>query len=258
MKRLEKITISDISDITTVYSPKGRRYQSHNRHGFGLSFCQSGKIVYTINGKDVISDLNHAVILPQYASYRLYGIETGYFPLVNFNASGIPPINDILCIPISNTEFYMHEFSRLKQSKLFGHSRLEAMHILYGILTALSGETERLHPSLAAAIAYIEENYTDPTLSNIRLARDANISEVYLRKLFSEELGTTPKQYIINIRLKKAKQLLCESTDTIGDIAEQCGFTNSYHFCRTFKAAVNMTPTQYRLSAYAATSRFLI
>lgn len=258
MKRLEKITISDISDIMTVYSPKGRRYQSHNRHGFGLSFCQSGKIVYTMNGKDVISDLNHAVILPQYASYRLYGIETGYFPLVNFNASGIPPINDILCIPISNTEFYMHEFSRLKQSKLFGHSRLEAMHILYGILTALSGETERLHPSLAAAIAYIEENYTDPTLSNIRLARDANISEVYLRKLFSEELSTTPKQYIINIRLKKAKQLLCESTDTIGDIAEQCGFTNSYHFCRTFKAAVNMTPTQYRLSAYAATSRFLI
>ena len=218
----------------TVYSPKGRRYQSHNRHSFGLSFCQSGKIVYTINGKDVISDLNHAVILPQYASYRLYGIETGYFPLVNFNASGIPPINDILCIPISNTEFYMHEFSRLKQSKLFGHSRLEAMHILYGILTALSGETERLHPSLAAAIAYIEENYTDPTLSNIRLARDANIS------------------------VKKAKPLLCESTDTIGDIAEQCGFTNSYHFCRTFKAAVNMTPTQYRLSAYAATSRFLI
>ena len=258
MKRLEKIIISDISEITTVYSAKGRRYQSNRRNGFGLSFCQSGKIVYTINGKDIISDQSCAVILPQYASYRLYGIETGYFPLINFSAEGIEPINDILCIPISNVDFYMHEFARLKQCKLFGHSRLEAMHILYGILTALSGETESLHPSLAAAIVYIEDNYTDPSLSNAVIAQSANISEVYLRKLFSEELGTTPKQYIINIRLKKAKQLLCESTDAIADIAEQCGFTNSYHFCRTFKAAVNMTPTQYRLSAYAATSRFLI
>lgn len=258
MKRLEKIIISDISDIMTVYSPKGRRYQSECRSSFGLSFCQSGKIVYTINGKDVISDPSCAVILPQYASYRLYGIETGYFPLINFTASGTAPIDDIPCIPINNKEFYMREFSRLKQYKLFGHSRLEAMHILYGILTALSGETELLHPSLAAAISYIENNYTDPTLSNVRLAADANISEVYLRKLFSEELGTTPKQYVINIRIKKAKQLLCESTDTISDIAEQCGFTNSYHFCRTFKSVVNMTPTQYRLSAYAATSRFLI
>ncbi len=258
MKRLEKIIITDISDVTTVYSEKGRRYRSDRRSGFGLSFCQSGKIVYTINGKDVISDQSCAVILPQYASYRLYGIETGYFPLINFCAEGIEPIDDILCIPIANAEFYMHEFALLKQCKLFGHSRLEAMHILYGILTALSGETESLHPSLAAAVAYIEDNYTDPSLSNVRIARNSNISEVYLRRLFSEELSTTPKQYIINIRLKKAKQLLCESNNAIADIAEQCGFTNSYHFCRTFKSAVNMTPTQYRLSAYAATSRFLI
>lgn len=258
MNRLENIIVSDISEITTVYSQKGRRYKTENRYCFGLSFCQSGKIIYTINNRDIVSDKNSAVILPQYGAYHLYGAEDGFFPLINFSAIITEPINDIIHIPLTNPGFYIHEFTRLKQNMLFDHSRLENIQILYGLLNNLSGETRKLHPAVKAALNCIEERFFDSSLSNEEIAKAAGISEVYMRKLFTSELNSTPKQHIIDIRIKKSKQLLRETTAPIGSIAEQCGFTNAYHFCRTFKSAVNMTPSQYRLSSYAAKGHFLI
>ena len=46
-------------------------------------------------------------------------------------------------------------------------------------------------------------------------------------------------------RLEEAKQLLEESPFTVAAIAEKCGFTNPYHFCRTFKQRTGLSPTQY-------------
>jgi AraC-like DNA-binding protein len=48
------------------------------------------------------------------------------------------------------------------------------------------------------------------------------------------------------IRLDKAKELLCETTLPIGEIAEQLGFRDQYYFARFFKAKIGMTPGEYR------------
>lgn len=80
----------------------------------------------------------------------------------------------------------------------------------------------------------------------MRLAQACRVSEVYLRKLFSKHLSTSPKQYIIDLRLQKATQLLREGALTITDISETCGFSNPYHFCRIFKEHLGITPSEYR------------
>ena len=53
---LSNITITDIKEIVTVYSPKGRFEKIENRRSFGISFCADGQITYTHNGNSVISD----------------------------------------------------------------------------------------------------------------------------------------------------------------------------------------------------------
>ena len=98
---------------------------------------------------------------------------------------------------------------------------------------------------LYPATKYIEENIFNPDLSNAILTKQARISEVYLRKLFLSQYNTTPKQYILNIRINKAKQLLTDTPFTITAISEECGFKSLYHYCRIFKAKTGLTTTQY-------------
>jgi len=89
------------------------------------------------------------------------------------------------------------------------------------------------------------EHFDDAALSNEILASQSGISEIYFRRLFKEMFGTTPKQYILELRIKKACKLLMESSSNISEIAEACGFSSVYHFCRAFKSITSLTPTEY-------------
>ena len=55
------------------------------------------------------------------------------------------------------------------------------------------------------------------------------------RKIFTEEYKLSPKQYLTEVRINKAKQLLTDGFLKINAVAAQCGFTNQYHFSRIFK-----------------------
>jgi AraC-like DNA-binding protein len=92
----------------------------------------------------------------------------------------------------------------------------------------------------------INAQYSDPSLTNARLAEACSLSEVYFRKLFGAHFGISPKQFIIDHRLRRASQLLTEARRSISEIAEATGFSNQYHFSRIFKARFGITPSEYR------------
>ena len=66
-----------------------------------------------------------------------------------------------------------------------------------------------------------------------------------MRKLFLSRYSTTPKQYILKQRLNMAQQLLLDTALSVTQIAERCGFTSVYHFCRAFKDKTGISPSQY-------------
>lgn len=244
MDLLRSIVITDITDIITVSSPKGRFAEINNRVCYGLSFCREGKITYTHNGKKYISDSDHAVILPQGQSYTLYGDKTGIFPVINFKCMDFL-CDKILEIPIRNTESYINDCEQMKYLSVFEKNRTKIISIFYDILHRLSSGVISQYPLLMPAIKYIENNYTASALTNTLLAQRCGISEVYFRKLFAGQFGMTPKQYIIDIRINKAKRLLTDGILKICAVSEQCGFSNPYHFCRVFKQKTGFTPTEY-------------
>ena len=92
---------------------------------------------------------------------------------------------------------------------------------------------------------HIEETI-DPELTIDQIAAEINVSVGYFRRMFKAQYSMSPKKYILNARIVKAKELLIgTSCLSISEIACACGFTNLYHFDRTFKVHTGCSPTEY-------------
>lgn len=215
-----------------------------DRQNYGLSLCISGQITYEMNNKTYISKPNNAVLLPQGGTYSLFGDKEGAFPVVNFTCNNFR-CNEILVFPLVQAQGCIKSFEMLKGLFQRSHSSLEIYSVFYDLLGKVFSEKTQKPIPLDFAIEYIEKNLQNPTLSNITLAEKAGISEVYLRKLFLSYCGITPKQYILESRIREAKQLLVDTPFTVTSIAQDCGFSSVYHFCRAFKKRTGMTPMQY-------------
>jgi AraC-like DNA-binding protein len=142
----------------------------------------------------------------------------------------------------------LRSYAQLKEQFLYRRHRAAAMSVLYDILASLSSEAQAREGNglLAPAMQYLEEHFTDPDLHNGLLSKQAHISEVYFRRLFKETYHTTPRQYILDLRLKRAKELLCGDVMSVSRVAELCGFAGVYHFCRVFRQEMGQTPSEYR------------
>lgn len=239
------LTVTDINEVYTVFASRGKLANIKKRKFSGLAFCKSGKITYTYNGQNYVADKNSAVFLPSGATYTLFNNEGGEYPLINFNLA--ENFKDIVVLPINSIESYLKDYERLKKLTLLGGSRLKAISVFYDILDRLlSEQNKKITDVLSPAIDYINTHFCDGDISNILLAKKANISEIYLRKLFKEKYGTTPKQYILSMRLGLAKQRLLEGDESVLQISSDTGFSSVYHFSREFKQKVGISPTKYR------------
>lgn len=93
---------------------------------------------------------------------------------------------------------------------------------------------------------YIEEHYANPDLSLSHLSERFQISAKYASYLFKGEFNMKFVDFLAELRLKKAKELLDTTSDSIQDIALQIGYANSISFGRVFKRITGMTPGDYR------------
>ncbi|WP_238655704.1 helix-turn-helix domain-containing protein [Paenibacillus piscarius] len=93
---------------------------------------------------------------------------------------------------------------------------------------------------------YIEEHYANPDLSLNHLSDRFQISAKYASYLFKEEFNMKFVDFLAELRLGKAKELLENTSDSIQDIALQIGYANSITFGRVFKRITGMTPGDYR------------
>ena len=78
------------------------------------------------------------------------------------------------------------------------------------------------------------------------LADHLNISESYLSKLFHKEMGIPISQYILDLKIEKAKNLLQYSDYTIIEIANYLSFSSQSHFIQVFQKKTGLTPHKYR------------
>lgn len=95
-------------------------------------------------------------------------------------------------------------------------------------------------------INYLNDNYNEK-ISLEQIAHNMYLSPVYISKIFKEETGESPINYLIKIRLEKARDILLKSNDSsIKSIANQVGYEDVYHFSKLFKKYYGISPLYYR------------
>lgn len=99
--------------------------------------------------------------------------------------------------------------------------------------------------SVLEAKSYIDAHVGDQiTLTDISKA--VNLSPNYLHTIFKQLLGTTPRDYLTEKRLRFTCELLSTTSLPLSEIAERCGFCNQQYMSQLFKKRFSVTPMEYR------------
>jgi AraC-like DNA-binding protein len=107
---------------------------------------------------------------------------------------------------------------------------------------------------VAAALARLETGYAD-ALTPPGLARIAKLPAARFARIIKRIFGVTPIQLIVKTRIAAASRLLRETTLSISEVANECGFYDHSAFTRSFRAVTSTTPSQFRLACTAADGR---
>lgn len=95
------------------------------------------------------------------------------------------------------------------------------------------------------AIEYIKSCYTE-NISLSDVADVLGIHKVYLSRLFKEETGENISNFIIKVKIEKAKKMILSTNYKLYEISEQVGFKNSQQFSVVFKKYTGLTPLEFR------------
>lgn len=141
-----------------------------------------------------------------------------------------PPYHELLLKEKLNRIFFL----------LFQHNRLTETSI---------SKSKALHmEKIKHALIFIHEHYNEPVTVD-QLARLCSFSEIHFMNFFKRAVGITCMEYIIQLRLKIAADLISTTDHSISDIALESGFNNLSNFNRKFKSHYHMTPSDYRKTA---------
>ena len=249
----EMTPVSVISSYRLLSSPVGVVTRQKHRKCWGIALKAGGRTVYTQDGKQILSDKNHIVLLPKGARYDWTCYDQGECIVIDFDA--LEEGHAVRCVEVNDNSFFLAAFGKLENMNLDDPvCRLEAMQILYGVLLHLARAAGKHYiPKdkryiLEPALEYMMEHYSEPQICNDDLASRCGISTVYFRKTFEAVYGTSPIRYLHELRISKAKAILCGDYGSIGQIAESVGYSSVYHFSKMFKLYTGQSPTEFAKS----------
>jgi two-component system response regulator YesN len=92
---------------------------------------------------------------------------------------------------------------------------------------------------------YISENYHDSNLSVEGIANGIYINSSYLRKIFKKELNMSVNDYIVDIRMQKAKEFIGNGNIRLSNVSEMVGYNDAGYFSKSFKKKYGFSPSGY-------------
>ena len=216
-------------------------------------YLEDGKTTTTDNRTFAIKKDFIQIAKPGQTRYSVLPFRTAY---VKFNATGeiakrLSEAPEYFCSSHPQKIYSIIDDMILlneRQNDLLLHSRLLSLLnlILFDadIPTAKSGKG---YETVAKAKRYIETNF-DRQIKLEDIADSVHLSKIYFHNIFTESLGISPHQYLIDCRIENAKKLLWNTQIPICQIAEKTGFGCQQYFNKVFKKETGTTPAAYRKS----------
>ena len=126
---------------------------------------------------------------------------------------------------------------------------LELYSLLFSLLHQIPFDAWRnriLDSRVINGILHMEKNIREIEIANSTLAEIGGMSVNAYARIFKEQTGTSPRKYLLRMRVERGCNLLHHSDLTIDQIASECGFSDRYYFTRIFTRTMNLSPGVYR------------
>lgn len=237
-----------------------------------LRYITVGKAIFIIDGKEVVVEKNQIIYLPRGCVLSCHALgNTFSFTSIRFNMSVSYEGGDFL-----RDYYQMPEVLDDKGEKEYFDKIYQAIHsegaeriflvrgyleLLIGKIIGREGKCEgqierevtgegdikieqmdqRIRHVVDFMVLHPTENYT-----TARLCDMAGLGETRFRKLFKEQTGKSPGEYLRDMRMTVAGRRLLLSSESISDIAYSVGYEDVNFFIRVFKKHFGVTPNQYR------------
>lgn len=234
----------------------GGSYRAENPNGrgsAGLVYILSGKVDYRFCDCTLSVGAGDLLFLPHGGKYSFsIGEEEYKYIFVNFDFLEeddiIPEVFHV------RTDHVERIFKRLLKTYNARppEFREECMISLYSIYSCIRRELSggylpnAKRESVERAAAYIRENHRKSSATVAMAAKEAKLSLAHFRRLFCQVYSVCPQEYMMELRLDTAKNLLSVSDMTVSEIAYESGFSSPYYFSRIFRIKTGLTPTEYR------------
>jgi AraC family transcriptional regulator len=134
---------------------------------------------------------------------------------------------------------------------LYSETLAHALAIRFLLYKSRSGDTQNssakpLPPRILRRIRDRIAAELDTELSLVSLAKESGYSRAHFLRMFRAATGLTPHQYVLEMRLSTAQELLRQSKLSLADVALKCGFSSQTHMNDVFRKQLGVTPQEYR------------
>ena len=244
------LTLITISNFSTNFNPEKPDFLVNSNNNFQIGITNSVE--------------PNSIDIPKNKEITFITFRIKNFHLKNFDGANQSPYYKLL---ENQSPFYAYHFLPHKTeqlvSKLFSFNgskdwrRLMKLSVAYEILADIYMVLRASAPLTYMGInplhmkqvlnmqSYILKFLNDD-LTVDKLSQEFSMSESSIHKAFKKVLNTSPYHFIKNERLKKSRDLLISSPDSISQIAFQMNFSSPSHFVSTFKKTYGLTPATYR------------
>ena len=137
--------------------------------------------------------------------------------------------------------FWLSCFSKAERGNLDLFSESVLLYVM-AHLTELPKEKNDLSEKITE---YINERFSNPTLSISEIAKELGYDPKYLSAVFKSKKGVTFTEYLRTLRVKHAAFLFEEGIESVKSVAVLSGFSDALYFSKRFKAETGMTPSEY-------------
>ena len=254
-KFLENTPIIQEIPLVFRYIDPIERYPMHQaaRGHHGILYAIEGREEYKLQNVTLYTEPGDVFYLPKSGKYDVQMFDGVCAVLcIDFETSIPVQMNAFQLRPTNPRLFFglFAEIERCWQLKRAGWA-MECMSMAYHIMAEMqrqilmkyspSEKMEKIQP----VVDYLHQHLDDPNVRVESLAERCDFHPRYFAKMFREAYGVSPKQYLTQLRMERARELILSNRYSVSQVAQMTGFREIYHFSKVFKEENGVSPTEY-------------